>query len=102
MVLQKGGSDELQNGRAIGSLIPTNSQHDETISTQIATTKWEETVPLILNRNAAEAKAMNRKSPLKFDNAIGCVLLWIAVIRPDRRTAMKWLRVGIRERNRKA
>jgi hypothetical protein len=45
---------------------------------------------------------MKRKSPLKYDNAIGCVLLWAAVIRPDRQTAMKWLRVAIRERNRKA
>ena len=45
---------------------------------------------------------MKRKSPLKYDNAIGCVLLWTAVIRPDRRTAMKWLRVAIRESNRKA
>ena len=30
---------------------------------------------------------MNRKSPLKVGNAMGCGLLWIAVIRPDRRTA---------------
>ena len=45
---------------------------------------------------------MKRKSPLKYDNAIGCVLLWAAVMRPDRRTTMKWLRVAMRERNRKA
>ena len=36
---------------------PNNSRHDETISTQIATTKWEETGPLILNINGADAKA---------------------------------------------
>jgi hypothetical protein len=44
--------------------------------------------------------AVNRKSPLGVHNAIGCVLLWIAVMRPDRRTAIKWLRVAIREHNR--
>ena len=60
-------------------------------------------MPLILNINGADAKdAMNRKSPLKVGNAIGCVLLWIAVIRPDRRTAIKRLRAAIRERSRKA
>jgi hypothetical protein len=46
--------------------------------------------------------AVNRKSPLGVHNAIGCVLLWIAVMRPDRRTAIKWLRVAIREHSRKA
>ena len=44
---------------------------------------------------------MKRQSPPKYDNAIGCILLWAAVTRPDRRMAMKWLRVAIRERNRK-
>jgi hypothetical protein len=60
-------------------------------------------VPLILNLNGSDAKdVVNYKSPLRVDNAIGCVLLWIAVIRPDRRTAIKWLRVAIREHSRKA
>jgi hypothetical protein len=44
---------------------------------------------------------MKRKSSPKYDNAIGRVLLWAAVLRLDRRTAMKILRVAIRERNRK-
>ena len=47
------------------------------------------------------ANTMKRKSPLKYDDAFGCVLLWSAVIKPDGRTAMKWLRAALRERSRK-
>ena len=46
--------------------------------------------------------AMKRPSPPRYDNTIGCVLLWIAVVRPDRRTAMEWIRVAIAERDGKA
>jgi hypothetical protein len=55
----------------------------------------------VANENGTDGKgnAMKRKAPLRYDNAIGCVLLWAAVIRPDRRTAMKWLRLAMRERN---
>jgi hypothetical protein len=63
------------------------------------------TTSLFLNINGTDEKwaAMKRKSPpIKYDNAIGCVLLWAAVTRPDRRTAMKWLRLVFRERYRKA
>jgi hypothetical protein len=63
------------------------------------------TTSLFLNINGTDEKwaAMKRKSPpINYDNAVGCVLLWAVVTRPDRRTAMKWLRVVIRERNRKA
>jgi len=58
----------------------------------------------LLNINETDEKgtAMKRKAPLKYDNAIGCVRLWAAATRPDRRTTVKWLRVAIRERNRKA
>ena len=58
----------------------------------------------VTNENGTDGKgnAMKRKAPLRYDNAIGCVLLWAAVIRPDRRTAMKWLRLAVRERNLKA
>lgn len=52
--------------------------------------------------NDEKGNAMKRNSLPQYDNPVGCVLLWIAVIRPDRRTAMRWLRVAIRERNRKA
>ncbi|HEY5704935.1 MAG TPA: hypothetical protein VIS96_05110 [Terrimicrobiaceae bacterium] len=46
---------------------------------------------------------MKRKSPpIKYDNAVGCVLLWTAVTKPDRLTAVKWLRVAVRESSRKA
>ena len=44
---------------------------------------------------------MKRKSSPEYDNAIGCVLLWAAVLRLDRRIAMKILRVAIRDRNSK-
>ena len=51
-----------------------------------------------LNKNGS---AMKRKSSTEYDNAIGCALLWAAVMRLDRRIAMKILSVAIRERNRK-
>ena len=41
---------------------------------------------------------MKRKSSPEYDNAIGCVLLWAAVLRLDRRTAIKILRDAIRKR----
>jgi hypothetical protein len=44
--------------------------------------------------------AMKRKSSPEYDNAIGCALLWAAVLRLDRRTAMKILRVATGERYR--
>ena len=44
---------------------------------------------------------MKRKSSTEDDNAIGRALLWAAVMRLDRRIAMKILSVAIRERNRK-
>ena len=44
---------------------------------------------------------MKRKSSPEYDNAIGCALLCAAVMRLDRRIAMKILSVAIRERNRK-
>jgi hypothetical protein len=50
------------------------------------------------NKNGS---AMKRKSSTEYDNAIGCALLWAAVMRLDRRIAMKILSVAIRERNRK-
>ena len=46
-------------------------------------------------------RAMKRKSSTEYDNAIGCALLWAAVMRLDRRIAMKILGAAIRERNRK-
>jgi len=45
--------------------------------------------------------ALKRKSSTEYDNAIGCALLCAAVMRLDRRIAMKILSVAIRERNRK-
>jgi hypothetical protein len=48
---------------------------------------WETTAPL---------------SPRRYNSALGCVLLWIAVVRPDRRTAMECIRAAIAERDGKA
>ena len=45
-----------------------------------------------------KGSAMKRKSSPEYDNAIGCALLWAAVMRLDRRIAMK---IAVRERNRK-
>jgi hypothetical protein len=47
-----------------------------------------------------KGSAMKRKSSPEYNNAIGCALLWAAVMRLDRRIAMKILSVAIRERNR--
>ena len=47
-----------------------------------------------------KGSAMKRKSSPEYDNAIGCALLQAAVMRLDRRIAMKILSVAIRERNR--
>ena len=52
-----------------------------------------------LNKNGSAM--MKRKSSTDYDNAIGCALLWAAVMRLDRRIAMRILSVAIRERNRK-
>ena len=43
--------------------------------------------------------SMKRKSQPKYNNTIGCIALWAAVTRPEGRTAMKWLRLAICERN---
>ena len=51
-----------------------------------------------LNKNGS---VMKRKSSTEHDNAIGCALLWAAVMRLDRRIAMRILSVAIREGNRK-
>jgi hypothetical protein len=55
-----------------------------------------------MNATYGKGNAMKRKSPPKYDNTIGYVALWAAVTRPDRRTAMKLLRLALRERNRNA
>jgi hypothetical protein len=47
-----------------------------------------------LNNNRS---AMKQKSSTEDDNAIGCALLWAAVMRLDRRIAMKILSVAIRK-----
>lgn len=61
------------------------------------------TAPLFnVNGGGKEGNAMKRQSLRKYGNSIGCVLLWIAVVRPDRRTALEWLRVAIREHERKS
>ena len=61
------------------------------------------TAPLFdVNGTGEEPDPMKRKSPRRYDNALGCVLLWIAVVRPDRRTAMECIRVAIAERDGKA
>ena len=62
-----------------------------------------ETAPLFnVNGTGEERNPMKRKSPRRYDNTIGCVLLWIAVVRPDRRAAMELIRVAIAERDGKA
>jgi hypothetical protein len=53
-----------------------------------------------MNGTDEKGNVMKRKSPRKCDNTIGYVVLWAAVTRPDWRTAMKWLRLALRERNR--
>jgi hypothetical protein len=68
---------------------------------QTALCFWKPGISQIKGTNG-RGIAMKRKSPPKYDNTIGCVVLWAAVTRPDRRTAMKWLRLALRERKRKA
>ena len=61
------------------------------------------TAPLFdVNGTGEEPDPMKRKSPRSYDSALGCVLLWIAVVRPDRRTAMECIRAAIAERDGKA
>ena len=55
------------------------------------------TAPLFdVNGTGEEPDPMKRKSPRSYDSALGCVLLWIAVVRPDRRTAMECIRAARR------
>jgi Domain of unknown function (DUF4158) len=73
-------------------------------SPKVRRKKWDlrtrrTTAPLFnVNGTGEERNPMKRKSPRRYDT-IGCVLLWIAVVRPHRRTA---IRVAIAERDGKA